>query len=88
MTVIAQLNTSLSDRYAVEREIGRGGMAVNARGFTFNNIHADYDLMKDSRTLIGFRTRDDEAQIVAVYNWRSEILARMRAPRVNAGGLA
>jgi len=51
---------------------------VNIRGVTFNNIHADYDLKKDGKTLIAFRASGDDAQIVAVYNWRSELLARMR----------
>jgi eukaryotic-like serine/threonine-protein kinase len=51
---------------------------VNTRGITFNNIHADYDVMKDGRTVIAFRTSGDDAQIVAVYNWRAEVLARMR----------
>jgi len=51
---------------------------VNIRGVTFNNIHADYDVMKDGRTVIALRTSGDDAQIVAVYNWRSEVLARMR----------
>ena len=51
---------------------------INQRGFTFNAIHADYDLMKDGRTLIAFRASDDDARIVAVHNWRSELLARMR----------
>ena len=48
------------------------------RGFTFGGIHADYDVLPDGRTLLAFQAGDEDAHIVAVYNWRAEVLARMR----------
>ena len=51
---------------------------VDSRGFTFQNIHADYDVLKDARTLIVFRSGGDGPQIVTIHNWRAEVLARMR----------
>jgi hypothetical protein len=32
MDLISQLNSALADRYAIEREIGQGGMAPRAVG--------------------------------------------------------
>lgn len=51
---------------------------VIGRGFSFNGIHADYDALKDGRTLVAFRAPEEESQIVAVHNWRAEVRARMR----------
>ena len=50
---------------------------VIGRGFTFNGIHADYDVLRDG-TILAFRTDEAEAQVVTVYNWRAELRARMR----------
>jgi hypothetical protein len=50
-----------------------------SRGFTFAGIHADYDVLKDGRTLIALRPNEDDVRLVAVQNWRTELLTRMQS---------
>ena len=55
---------------------------VVGAGFSFNGIHADYDVLRDG-SILAFRVAEETARIVAVYNWRTELLARMRGTARN-----
>ena len=55
-------------------------MPILGRGFSFNGIHADYDVAKDGR-IIALRPADDDAQLIVVHNWRAELRARMQGSR-------
>lgn len=54
---------------------------VLSREYTFNGIHADYDVAKDGRTFVALRPADVDAQLIAVHNWRAELRARMEGTR-------
>ena len=69
--VVASVRTQpdfsvLSRRVVIERE------------FSFNTIHADYDLMPDDVSILALQLAEAEAQLIAVHNWASEVRARVR----------
>ncbi len=48
------------------------------RDFTFNTIHADFDVMPDGLSILALQPADEEAQLIAVHDWRAEVRARVR----------
>jgi eukaryotic-like serine/threonine-protein kinase len=48
------------------------------RLFTFNGVHADFDVMPDGKTLLGLQPADEDAQLIVVHNWQAELFARVR----------
>jgi Tol biopolymer transport system component len=49
--------------------------AINGQ-FTFLPIHADFDVLPDDESIVAFRPIEQDAQLVMVNNWRSELRAR------------
>jgi hypothetical protein len=50
--------------------------------YTFNSVHADYDISRDGRSILALRSPEQSARIVVVRNLGSELRARFRqAPR-------
>jgi serine/threonine-protein kinase len=75
----------MADRQIIAATIGStqpfsiaSRVPVFGRGFSFNGIHADYDVARDGRTFLALRPADDDAQLIAVHNWRAELRARMQ----------
>jgi serine/threonine-protein kinase len=50
---------------------------VLSRGYTFNNVHADFDVAKDGR-IIALQTPNQDQQLVVVRNLGTELRARLR----------
>ncbi len=71
---IDRLRTALADRYALERELGRGGKAA---------VYLAHDLKHDRDVAIKV-LRPDRAEaegesLIVVENWLQELKARMDA---------
>ena len=68
--VSATLATQPSFR-VLERKV------VVERAFTFNAIHADFDVMPDGKHVIVLQPAEEDAQLIAVHNWRNELKSRL-----------
>jgi len=51
---------------------------VLPRGYTFNTVHADYDVARDGRTIVALQSPRQDAQLVVVRNFGAELKARLR----------
>jgi Tol biopolymer transport system component len=52
---------------------------ILSRQYSFNIVHADYDVARDGKTVVALRTPQQTSQIVVVRNLLSEILSRVKA---------
>jgi len=68
--VAATVSTQASFRVLERRN-------VVERLFTFNAIHADFDVMPDGKHVLALQPAEEDAQLIAVHNWRSELKARL-----------
>ena len=50
---------------------------VLSRGYTFNAVHADFDVAKDGRTIVALQSPSRDLQLVVVRNFAAELRARM-----------
>jgi serine/threonine-protein kinase len=57
---------------------------VLAKGFTFDGVHADYDVAPDGRTLVALQSTAQDASLVVVRNYDEEV--RNRTERAASGG--
>ena len=50
---------------------------VLAKGFTFDGVHADFDVAADGRTILGLQSTAQDAGLVVVRNYREEVRNRL-----------
>ncbi len=51
---------------------------VLPRGYTFSAVHADYDVAKDGHTILALQSASQDAKLVVVRNFATELRARLR----------
>ena len=68
--VAATVSTQASFRVLERKDIVE-------RLFTFNSIHADFDAMPDGKHVLALQPAEEDAQLIAVHNWRAELKARV-----------
>ena len=57
---------------------------VLAKGFTFDGVHADYDVASDGRTILALQSTAQDASLVVVRNYGEEV--RNRIERTASSG--
>ena len=76
------LTSSLSGRYALDREIGAGGMAtvvLFSAKYETHPFHQNYDIAPDGKHFVMIKPGQAKSQVIVVVNWLEEFRRRLGA---------